>query len=365
MPGRVVLFGATGYTGGLVAERLVARGEWPLLAGRSAPRLVEVAGRLGGLEWAEADAGRPETVAALVGSGDVLVTTVGPFATRGEAAVGAAIAAPAVYLDSTGEPSFIRRVFEDLGPAAAGAGAGLMTAMGYDYVPGALAGALAVEDAGREVERVDVGYFALRAGAGMVSRGTAASLAGVALEPMFAFRDGRLRTVRAAERARTFRVAGRERAAVSVGGAEHFTLPAAFPQLREVNVHLGSAGALAPAVQAAGLAAAVAGRVPGVRAAVRVGGELLAAQMPGPAPGTTSGATSWVAAAAYDGAGRTLAEVHLRGADPYAFTAAFLAWAAQRARRDGIGAAGAVGPVEAFGLAALERGCAEAGLERV
>jgi hypothetical protein len=101
-----------------------------------------------------------------------------------------------------------------------------------------------------------------------------------------------------------------------------------------------------------------------VRAAVRLGLELLAARMPAPAPGATSGATSWVAAAAYDGAGRPLAEVHLRGADPYDFTARFLAWAAQRALRDGIERTGAVGPVEAYGLAALERGCAEAGLER-
>ena len=67
--------------------------------------------------------------------------------------------------------------------------------MGYDFVPGALAGALAVEEAGEEgrAVRVDVGYFALGAGPGSLSAGTRASLVGAALDGGFAFRDGRVR----------------------------------------------------------------------------------------------------------------------------------------------------------------------------
>src|SRR5829696_7598669 len=120
MPSRIVVFGATGYTGRLTAERLVEQGVRPLLAGRSESRLAELAERLGGLEWRVADVARPETVAALVGRGDVLLTTVGPFVRWGEPAVRAAIAAGAVYVDSTGEPPFIRRVFDELGPLASG-----------------------------------------------------------------------------------------------------------------------------------------------------------------------------------------------------------------------------------------------------
>ena len=85
---------------------------------------------------------------ALVERGDVLVSTVGPFARWGEPAVQAAIAAGAHYLDSTGEGSFIREVFERFGPGAQAAGCGLVTAFGYDWVPGNLAGALALRDAG-------------------------------------------------------------------------------------------------------------------------------------------------------------------------------------------------------------------------
>ena len=118
MPGRIVLFGATGYTGRLTAEALVARGDRPVLAGRSAERLAR-AGRaeLGGLETAVADVADPASVRALVEPGDVIVATVGPFARWGDPAVEAAIDAGACYLDSTGEPAFIRRVFERFGPA--------------------------------------------------------------------------------------------------------------------------------------------------------------------------------------------------------------------------------------------------------
>src|SRR5215217_4539455 len=133
MSARIVVFGATGYTGRLVAERLVAHGERPVLAGRSEERLAELSGRLGGLETVKADAMRQNSVFAAVEKGDVLVATVGPFAKWGAPAVRAAIAAGATYMDSTGEPAFIRRVFEEFGPPAERAGATLLTAMGYDY----------------------------------------------------------------------------------------------------------------------------------------------------------------------------------------------------------------------------------------
>ena len=80
----------------------------------------------------------------------MLVSTVGPFTRYGAAALDAAVGAGAHYIDSTGEPPFIRRVFEEWGPRATSARCGLVTAFGYDYVPGNLAGALALEQAGIE-----------------------------------------------------------------------------------------------------------------------------------------------------------------------------------------------------------------------
>ncbi len=367
MTSRIVVFGATGYTGRLVAERLAANGARPVLAGRDEQRLGELAERLGGLETVKADALRRNSVFAAVEPGDVVVSTVGPFAKWGDAAVRAAIAAPgSVYMDSTGEPVFIRRVFGELGGPAERAGSTLMTAMGFDFVPGALAGALALREAGRGATRVDVGYYSLGAGADSASAGTRASLVGATLNDSHAYRDGSVRTVRPAERVRDFTVKGKARTAISIGGAEHFTLPPVHQGLLEVNVYLGWFGALAKPLQAGTLAGSVALKLPGVRGVLQAAGERLVSLAGAPEAGTTPDTLSWIAAVAYDAAGEPLAEVHLSGADAYDFTASFLAWAAQRAAGGNRPhAVGAVGPVEAFGLDALEQGCAAAGLRRL
>jgi short subunit dehydrogenase-like uncharacterized protein len=273
--------------------------------------------------------------------------------------VRAAIAAKGTYIDSAGEPAFARRVFTELGPAAARNGAVLLPAMGYDYVPGALAGALALEAGGEAAVRVDVGYYAFGAG---ISNGTKRSAVGAALDESHAFRDGALRRTRNADRVRSFDVKGKSRPAIAIGGSEHFTLPPAYPRLREVNVYLGWYGALSRPLQAASLAGSVATRVPGVRSVLHAVGDRVVgiAGTPEPASGI-----SWIAAEAYDERGQRLAEVQLSGAEPYAFTAGFMAWAARRAAGPGVEGTGALGPVQAFGLQALEEGCREAGLERV
>jgi short subunit dehydrogenase-like uncharacterized protein len=362
MDRRIVVFGATGYTGRLVAERLVSAGARPVLAGRNLERLEELAASLGGLEVAQADAMRQNTVFELVDSaGDVLVSTVGPFAKWGGPAVRAAVSAGCTYLDSTGEPEFIRRVFGELGGPAERSGARLMTAMGYDYVPGALAGALALDEAGEHAVRVDVGYYALGGMVNSLSAGTKVSSVGAMLSDGHAFRDGRVTTARSAERVRSFTVDGRDRPAISVGGSEHFALPAAYPGLREVNVYLGWFGPLARPLQAGALVGSFVTRVPGTRAVMRAVGERVAGLVPDPEPGTTPGGRSWIAAEAFAASGERLSVVNVAGVDGYAFTAAFMAWAAQQ-RVDG---SGALGPVEAFGLARLEEGCRLAGLERV
>src|SRR5256714_11111391 len=245
---RIVVFGATGYTGRLVAEALVARGARPVLAARSVERLRALGDELGGLEIAVADVSRPDSVRALVERGDVLVTTVGPFARWGDPAAEAAVDAGAHYLDSTGEPTFVRRVFEEYGPGAEAAGCGMVTAFGYDWVPGNLAGALALREAGEDAVRVTVGYFLT--GPATMSGGTRASAAGILIEPAFAWRDGRLQTERGGKRLASFDVRGRQRTGVSVGASEHLTLPRLHPGLRRGDAYPGGFGSLSRALQA-------------------------------------------------------------------------------------------------------------------
>jgi short subunit dehydrogenase-like uncharacterized protein len=360
--GRIVLFGATGYTGRLTAEAMVERGLSPVLAARSKDKLDRLAEELGGnLETASADVSDPPTVAALVEPGDVLVTTVGPFVRFGQPAAAAATTVGAHYIDSTGEPPFIREVFERYGPPADDAGIGMLTAFGYDWVPGNLAGALALERAGELATRVDVGYFIT--GSGAMSGGTKASLVGVVAEPAFAFRDGRVQTERGAKRVRSFPVGSKQLAAVSVGSSEHFTLPRLASRLREVNAYLGWFGPASRGMQVFSAGSAAAMKVPGVQRLWSSAAErFVQGSTGGPDAEARAKGGSHIVGIAYDAAGRQLSEAHVTGVDGYTFTGRILAWGAERAAAGGLKGTGALGPVDAFGLDTLAEGCAWAGL---
>lgn len=365
MPGRIVLLGATGYTGRLVADAMVARGLRPVLAGRDEGRLDDLSRSLGaGLDTARSDVADPPSVRALVERGDVLVSTVGPFVRHGGPAAAAAADAGAHYLDSTGEPPFIRRVFGRYGRAAELSGAGMITAFGYDFVPGNLAGAIALKRAGDRATRVDVGYFLTGdAGLASMSGGTRASLVAVTAAPAFAFRGGRVITERSARRVRTFRVGSRRLAGVSVGGSEHFALPRLAPGLEEVNDFLGWFGPASRAMQVFSAATALGMKLPGVAGMWESAAPRLASgSTGGPDAASRSRSGSHVVAIALDAEGRELSEVHVTGVDPYSFTGSILAWGAERAAADGVRASGALGPVDAFGLDALVVGCREAGI---
>jgi short subunit dehydrogenase-like uncharacterized protein len=359
---RIVLFGATGYTGRLTAEAIVKRGPRPVLAGRDRARLAELADELGGLETAWADVSEPKSIAALVEGADVIVTTVGPFARFGIPAAAAAATHGVAYIDSTGEPSFIRRVFETYDQPAKKSGAAMLTAFGWDYVPGNLAGALALEQAGDAAVRVDVGYFVT--GRNRPSGGTLASLAGNVTAPSFAFRDGRVTEERAARRVRSFSVDGKDLQGVSVGTSEHFTLPRLAPQLREVNAYLGWFGPASRAAQVLTAASQPLLKLPGASGAWKLAtSRLTKGSSGGPDADERAQGGSHIVGIAYDEAGEQLAEVHVSGVDGYTFTARILAWGAERAAAGALHGAGALGPVDGFGLRELERGCAEAGIE--
>ncbi|HTN25124.1 MAG TPA: saccharopine dehydrogenase NADP-binding domain-containing protein [Solirubrobacteraceae bacterium] len=364
MAGRIVLFGATGFTGELTARALVARGSRPLLVGRSARRLAALAEELGGLETAVVDATAPGAAAALAelaGPGDALVCTVGPFLRWGETGVQAALTGGAHYLDSTGEPPFIRTIFERHGAAAERAGIGLLTAFGYDYVPGNLAGALALREAGERAVRVDVGYFVSGGGGAQASGGTRASAAGMLTEAGHAFRDGRLRPERAARHVRDLD----GRPAISIGATEQFALPRIHPGLREVGVWLGWFGDAARPLQAMSAATALVTKLPGVRGAIEAtAGRLVQGSTGGPSAAARARARSRIVAIASDAAGAPLATVRLKGINPYDFTAEILAWGALRAAGGGLLATGALGPADGFGLDTLETGVADAGIAR-
>jgi len=354
-----VLFGASGYTGARVAAAMVARGLRPVLLGRDDAKLAALAGRLGGLDTAYADVADRTSLMEQIRADDVLVSTVGPFHKLGWVAIRAAVDAGATYLDSAGEAPFIRSAYEWFGPEAEGTGAALLIAFGHRYVPGVLAGALALRDAGPAAERVDVGYFGTGRGR-LLSRGSVHALLGIAFEPGYAFRRGGLRDEPAGRRRRTFAVEGRPRPGLSVGASEQFALPRLAPQLRAVDVYLEERSAVVrPAL---GITSLV-GRVRTARTAAWILAGYATRRLPAaPAEAALARATVHVVAEAFDAAGAVLARTRLRAPEAYGLTADLLAWGAGRAAEHGVAGVGALDPVTAFGLDELVKGAAEAGV---
>ena len=145
----VVLFGATGFTGGLTAEYLAAHApagtRWAI-AGRSPAKLDAVRARLGGdVATLVADAGDPASLARVAESTKVVATTVGPYIRYGEPLVAACAAAGTDYVDLTGEPEFVDTMYLRHHETAVASGARLVHACGFDSIPHDLGAQFCVE----------------------------------------------------------------------------------------------------------------------------------------------------------------------------------------------------------------------------
>lgn len=144
-PHDLVLFGATGYTGGLTAEYLAQfapEGTRWTLAGRSLARLEAVRERLAalnpacaGLPLIEADVGDAAAMRQLAASTRVVLTTVGPYILHGEPLVAACAAAGTHYADLTGEPEFVDSMWLKYHEEAQRSGAKLVHCCGFDSIP--------------------------------------------------------------------------------------------------------------------------------------------------------------------------------------------------------------------------------------
>ncbi|TWD84083.1 short subunit dehydrogenase-like uncharacterized protein [Kribbella amoyensis] len=151
----VVLFGATGFTGALTAAYLAKRvppGFRWALAGRNPAKLSELRDRLGvEVELVEADVDAPDTLRALAESTRVLATTVGPYVRYGEPLVAACAEAGTDYLDLTGEPEFVDRMYVNHHARAAETGARIIHCCGFDSIPYDLGVQFTVEQLPRRV----------------------------------------------------------------------------------------------------------------------------------------------------------------------------------------------------------------------
>jgi short subunit dehydrogenase-like uncharacterized protein len=178
-PYDVVVFGATGFAGGLTAEYL-ARNAPPdcrwALAGRNPDRLAEVRSRLVDVDPAladlpllSADVTDPNSLRQVADSARVVITTVGPYVLYGEALVAACAAAGTDYLDLTGEPEFVNTSYVRHHRTAVESGARIVHAAGFDSIPHDLGAYFTVTQLPEDVPLRVSGY--VRASA-MISGGT-------------------------------------------------------------------------------------------------------------------------------------------------------------------------------------------------
>ncbi|MFY7975738.1 MAG: saccharopine dehydrogenase family protein [Rubrivivax sp.] len=181
----LIVFGASGFTGRLVAEYLFGRyGQgrslrWAL-AGRSLERLAEVRNAIGApesLPLLAADAGDAQALRALVRRAQVVLTTVGPYQRHGSALVAACAEEGVDYVDLCGEPLWMAEMINRHQAAAGTSGARIVFSCGFDSVPFDLGVLFAQDEAlrrfGAPLVRV---RGRVRTMKGTVSGGTVASL---------------------------------------------------------------------------------------------------------------------------------------------------------------------------------------------
>src|SRR5882757_3604024 len=181
----IVVYGATGFTGQLVAEYLAAhyKGDGNLkwaMAGRSKDKLASVREAIGAAADTPlivADAGDPASLRAMVDQTKSVLTTVGPYQLYGTELVAACAASGTDYLDLCGEPVWMRQMIDAHQATAQSSGARIVFSCGYDSLPFELGVFCAQEEAkkvfGAPTNRVKGRVREMR---GTFSGGTAASM---------------------------------------------------------------------------------------------------------------------------------------------------------------------------------------------
>jgi short subunit dehydrogenase-like uncharacterized protein len=342
----VLVYGATGLTGALVARELVARGLVPLLGGRGEARLRALADELGvpRENTVVADATHPPDVAHMVERANVVVSCAGPFTEIGEPTVAACAAHGVFYVDSTGEAPFVRMVARRYDATAVARGCALAPACAFEVALADAAAARAAQGLGEGIA-LEVAY-AIDQNA--TSRGTRASMAAMLGVAGLAFEDGALREepLGAHVRRVPFQAPMGERGVLSFGSPEVLTVPRHVPA-RSVRVFTS--------MPAAGALHAV---FPAVRAAARVAQPALRALLRGgkaPTDEARRRTRFQVVATARSADGRAGRRVTVTGTDPYGLSGALLAAAAVEMASGRVEARGMIAPTQVLGVEGIFR----------
>ena len=180
----IVVYGATGFTGQLVAEYLAAnyKGDASLkwaMAGRSKDKLAAVRDAVGAPKDTPlivADSSDVASLKAMVGQAKCVISTVGPYQLYGNDLIAACVEVGTDYVDLCGEPIWMRQMIDKHEAAAKASGARIVFSCGFDSVPFELGAFFVQEEAkrvfGAPASRVKGRVRDMR---GTLSGGTAAS----------------------------------------------------------------------------------------------------------------------------------------------------------------------------------------------
>lgn len=234
---RILVLGATGYTGRLVAQALETLGRPYLIAGRNQHALDELSASLRSRpEVRIADVGDSSSLSHALGGIKAVVNTVGPFRRLGLPVVRAAVDLGVHYVDTTGEQTFQMQVYDELHRRAIATSCTVITGAAFEYTFSYLGAALLHERCG---PLLTVSSYHL-AGSFQPSVGTAKSAVGMMGEEFLAFREGRLAPMPSPWRPRRVLFPGEREAfwAVPFPGGDAVMLPLDIPTLQAATSHV-------------------------------------------------------------------------------------------------------------------------------
>jgi len=180
----VIIWGATGFTGRLVAEYInkkygVGQSVKWAMAGRNMDKMAKVANEMGitGVDFIQADSHDRVSLDAMCAQATVICTTVGPYAKYGTELVESCIANGADYCDLTGEVQWMRKMIDEHQEEAKANGVRIVHTCGFDSIPSDMGVYFlqreAMERLGQYCDQVKLRVKAFKGG---LSGGTYASL---------------------------------------------------------------------------------------------------------------------------------------------------------------------------------------------
>lgn len=348
------MLGATGKTGQLILERLLANNARPVLVGRNRKVLQALADVSEKLEIAVADVQDEDSLRAVIRPGDILISTVGPFATYGKIPLAVAVERGAHYIDTSGEPDFTDHVYETFEKDFAASQQVIMTSCGFDYVPGQVAAGKLLAQYGDKVATLNVIYATADGRFANLTTGTLKTFARAITEQGTFYNGGTFRKNYFGAESYPITAGDRSIKGIKIPTVECREHIKSYPRLQNVNIYLAWFGYFGGIMAGYNKLQHLLYRIPGYR---RLIGAILRKL---PIPQRQSAdivakdkGPTLIRAEAYDQNGRHLGTCSLEGHNIYYYTGQITAWTAIQLQSGHQINYGITCPLRAFGLNAL------------